>query len=98
MRSIVPFHFLGLVTGGSKTVHDFHSGTAAAAYGGITTVISFSTQPKGGSLLRADGGYLILSARDVLSEPGVWPVLKMIRLASENAVRSRRPSSTPRQT
>lgn len=37
---------------GSKTVHDFHSGTAAAAYGGITTVISFSTQPKGGSLLR----------------------------------------------
>jgi dihydropyrimidinase len=37
---------------GSKTVHDFHSGTAAAVYGGITTVISFSTQPKGGSLLR----------------------------------------------
>jgi dihydropyrimidinase len=37
---------------GSKTVHDFRSGTAAAAYGGITTVISFSTQPKGGSLLR----------------------------------------------
>ena len=37
---------------GSKTVHDFHSGTAAAAFGGITTVISFSTQPKGGSLLR----------------------------------------------
>lgn len=37
---------------GSKTVHDFHSGTVAAAFGGITTVISFSTQPKGGSLLR----------------------------------------------
>jgi dihydropyrimidinase len=37
---------------GSTTVHDFHSGTAAAAFGGITTVISFSTQPKGGSLLR----------------------------------------------
>jgi dihydropyrimidinase len=37
---------------GSRTVHDFHTGTAAAAYGGITTVISFSTQPKGGSLLR----------------------------------------------
>ncbi|MBN1536209.1 MAG: dihydropyrimidinase [Anaerolineales bacterium] len=37
---------------GSKTVHDFHTGTASAAYGGITTVISFSTQPKGDSLLR----------------------------------------------
>jgi dihydropyrimidinase len=37
---------------GGKTVHDFHSGTVTAAYGGITTVISFSTQPKGGSLLR----------------------------------------------
>jgi dihydropyrimidinase len=37
---------------GSTTVHDFHSGTLAAAFGGITTVISFSTQPKGGSLLR----------------------------------------------
>lgn len=37
---------------GGKTVHDFHTGTIAAAYGGITTVISFSTQPKGGSLLR----------------------------------------------
>lgn len=37
---------------GSKTVHDFHTGTAAAAFGGITSVISFSTQPKGGSVLR----------------------------------------------
>jgi dihydropyrimidinase len=37
---------------GGKTVHDFHTGTAAAAYGGITSVISFSTQPKGASLLR----------------------------------------------
>ena len=37
---------------GSTTVHDFHTGTAAAAFGGITSVISFSTQPKGGSVLR----------------------------------------------
>lgn len=36
---------------GSTTVHDFHNGTAAAAFGGITSVISFSTQPKGGSVL-----------------------------------------------
>lgn len=37
---------------GSTTVHDFHTGTAAAAFGGITSVISFSTQPKGGSILQ----------------------------------------------
>jgi predicted ATP-dependent protease len=30
---------------------------------------------RAGSLLRADGGYLILEARDVLSEPGAWHVL-----------------------
>jgi dihydropyrimidinase len=36
---------------GTVTVHDFYSGTIAAAYGGITTIIDFSTQPKGGSIL-----------------------------------------------
>ncbi|MEE8141692.1 MAG: ATP-binding protein, partial [Planctomycetota bacterium] len=30
---------------------------------------------RAGSLLRADGGYLILEARDVLSEPGAWKAL-----------------------
>ncbi len=30
---------------------------------------------RGGSLLRADGGYLILEVRDVLVEPGAWKVL-----------------------
>lgn len=30
---------------------------------------------RAGSLLRADGGYLILDARDILSEPGAWKVL-----------------------
>ncbi len=30
---------------------------------------------RGGSLLRADGGYLVLDARDVLEEPGAWKVL-----------------------
>ena len=29
----------------------------------------------GGSLLRADGGYLVLDARDVLAEPGAWKTL-----------------------
>lgn len=36
---------------GSKTIHDYENGTIAAAYGGVTTIIDFSTQPKGGSLL-----------------------------------------------
>ncbi|RLC46971.1 MAG: ATP-dependent protease [Candidatus Coatesbacteria bacterium] len=31
---------------------------------------------KGGSLLAADGGYLIVNAIDVLSQPGVWEQLK----------------------
>lgn len=30
---------------------------------------------RAGSLLRADGGYLILDARDLLREPGAWKVL-----------------------
>ncbi len=30
---------------------------------------------RGGSLLRSDGGYLIVEARDILSEPGAWKAL-----------------------
>jgi len=30
---------------------------------------------RAGSLMRADGGYLILDARDVLTEPGAWKML-----------------------
>ncbi len=30
---------------------------------------------RAGSLLRADGGYLVLDARDVITEPGAWKVL-----------------------
>ena len=33
-------------------------------------------QIKGGSLLAADGGYLIVNAIDILSQPGVWEQLK----------------------
>lgn len=36
---------------GSKTIHDYDNGTIAAAFGGVTTIIDFSTQPKGGSIL-----------------------------------------------
>jgi len=34
------------------------------------------TRIKAGSLLRANGGYLVLNAIDVLTEPGVWAALK----------------------
>jgi len=38
-------------------------------------VLSDHTMIRSGSLLRADGGYLVLEAREVLSEPGAWKVL-----------------------
>ncbi len=34
------------------------------------------TRIKAGSLVRANGGFLVLDALDVLVEPGVWPALK----------------------
>ncbi len=34
------------------------------------------TKIKAGSILRANGGYLVLNAQDVMMEPGVWPALK----------------------
>ena len=34
------------------------------------------TKIKGGSILKANGGYLIINATDALVEPGVWPALK----------------------
>ncbi len=34
------------------------------------------THIKAGSLLRADGGFLVVNALDLLVEPGVWPNLK----------------------
>ncbi len=36
---------------GTVTVHDYSNGTIAAAFGGTTTLIDFSTQPKGGSIV-----------------------------------------------
>ena len=38
-------------------------------------VVSDHLMISAGSLLRADGGYLVLEAREVLSEPGAWKVL-----------------------
>jgi len=42
-----------------------------AAPGGEASHLSIS----GGSLLRADGGFLVLEAREILSEEGAWKVL-----------------------
>lgn len=36
------------------------------------------TQIKAGSLLKADGGYLVVNAIDALIEPGVWTTLKRV--------------------
>ncbi len=38
------------------------------------------TKIKSGSLLRANGGFIVLNAMDVLSEPGVWRALKRMLL------------------
>ncbi len=40
------------------------------------TYISDHTMLKAGSLQRANGGYLVVNAQDVLLNPGVWPGLK----------------------
>jgi dihydropyrimidinase len=36
---------------GTVTMHGYGQGTVAAAHGGITSIIDFTTQPKGGSIL-----------------------------------------------
>ena len=38
---------------GVRTADDFHTGTVAAAFGGVTTILDFSLQAKGESLLAA---------------------------------------------
>lgn len=42
-------------------------------FGGVQTDF---TKIKGGSFLKANGGYLVLNAMDALREPGVWLTLK----------------------
>ncbi|MBC8145000.1 MAG: AAA family ATPase [bacterium] len=46
------------------------------------------TRIKAGSLLNADGGYLIMSATDALSEPGVWKALKRVLLHRKLEIQS----------
>jgi ATP-dependent Lon protease len=46
------------------------------------------TRIKGGSILHADGGYLIINATDALSEPGVWKALKRVLLHRKLEIQS----------
>lgn len=46
-----------------------------------------------GSILLADGGYLIMRARDLLNEPGVWPQLERTLRANKVEVREFDPSA-----
>jgi len=43
---------------------------------------------RAGSVLRADRGYLILNALDVLQQPGVWPALKNVLLYGKLQIQS----------
>jgi ATP-dependent Lon protease len=51
-------------------------GAIERVVGKFGEVRSDFTRVKAGSLLRANGGYLVLNALDVLIEPGVWQSLK----------------------
>lgn len=46
------------------------------------------TRIKAGSLIKADGGYLVLNAADMLSEPGVWRYLQRALLYREQEIPS----------
>lgn len=50
-------------------------GTIEYAYSRFGLAQTDFTRIKAGSFLRANGGYLVLNALDVLTEPGVWPTL-----------------------
>ncbi|MFA6234416.1 MAG: ATP-binding protein [Bacteroidota bacterium] len=46
------------------------------------------TMIKGGSLLQADGGFLVLNAADALTEPGVWKNLQRVLLYRKHEIQS----------
>ena len=51
------------------------------AGGGAFAWTADATTIRAGSLLRADGGFLVMRAADVLSEPGAWDALKRVALS-----------------
>ncbi len=50
-------------------------GTLGSVYSPGQPMVADHTLIRGGSILRADGGCLVLDARDLLSEPGAWKAL-----------------------
>jgi len=46
------------------------------------------TDIRGGSLLEADGGYLVVNALDALTEPGVWKALKRMLIHGKLEIQS----------
>ncbi|MEW6337435.1 MAG: Lon protease family protein [Acidobacteriota bacterium] len=65
-------------------------GTVEARVGPNLQSTSDHTRIRAGSLLRADGGFLVINAFDAVSEAGVWPALK-------RALRYRRAVIRPRE-
>lgn len=55
---------------GVTTADDFYTGTVAAAFGGVTTILDFGLQPQGGSLTAARDDRLALIARDAVIDYG----------------------------
>ncbi len=59
----------------TKSVHDYYSGTLAAAYGGVTSVIDFSNQAKGCSLASTIAAKEKEAEGAALVDWGVHPVI-----------------------
>lgn len=60
---------------GTVSVHDYYSGTLAAAYGGTTTVIDFSNQAQGESLMQTIQNKKEEAQGRALIDWGVHPVI-----------------------
>ncbi|HEX5136490.1 MAG TPA: AAA family ATPase [Planctomycetota bacterium] len=67
-------HACPIIIEGNPTLPNL-LGTVDREWGPRGTVRSDYRMIRAGSLLRADGGYLILDAREVLTEPGAWRAL-----------------------
>lgn len=65
-------------------------GAVEGRIGGDMQATTDHTRIRAGSLLRANGGFLVVNAFDLLAEPGVWPALK-------RALRYRRVVIQPRE-
>ena len=60
---------------GTVSVHDYHTGTIAAAFGGTTSVIDFSNPEPGGDLMSAVDNKKREAAGKALIDYGVHPVI-----------------------